>query len=98
MKRQLHEVWKEQDGFWKVQAPKGILSFHTKKSANNWVNSFEKTFIKEKDIIKIGGVTCKVITITKNGWVRSVPINKCSSLEEMLDNEISCRRNDCENI
>lgn len=42
MKRQLNEVWKEMEGskvVWKVQCPKGILTFRTKKLAYKWVES-----------------------------------------------------------
>lgn len=42
MKRQLHEIWKEKEGsktVWKVQAPKGILTFKTYKQAFSWVAS-----------------------------------------------------------
>lgn len=45
MKRELHEIWKEKRGsktLWKVQAPKGILTFNTKKMAQKWVESFRK--------------------------------------------------------
>lgn len=39
MKKQLNEIWKEQEGsktIWKYQAPKGILTFKTKKQALKW--------------------------------------------------------------
>ena len=45
MKKQLHEIWKEQEGskiFWVVQAPKGRLAFKRKKDAIKWVESFKK--------------------------------------------------------
>lgn len=41
MKRRLNEIWKVQEGskiLWKVQAPKGILTFKTKKEATRWAN------------------------------------------------------------
>ena len=44
MKRKLHEIWKAYEGakiIWKVQAPKGILTFKTKKQATTWVNKLE---------------------------------------------------------
>ena len=43
-KRYLHEIWKEKEGskfVWKVQAPKGVLTFKTFKSAFSWVASME---------------------------------------------------------
>ena len=40
MKHQLHEIWKEKDG-WKVQAPKGILTFDRKGAAELFVKSME---------------------------------------------------------
>lgn len=36
MKHQLHDIWKELEGskvVWKLQAPKGILTFKTKNKA-----------------------------------------------------------------
>ena len=42
MKRYLHEIWKNEINEWKVQAPKGILTFKTKKEAKKYVNDFEK--------------------------------------------------------
>ena len=47
MKRQVHELWKAQEGskvVWKVQAPKGILTFRTKKAAQLWINKMEFTY------------------------------------------------------
>lgn len=44
MKRNLHEIWKVKIGsktVWKVQAPKGILTFNTKTKAIKWVESFK---------------------------------------------------------
>ena len=49
MKRQIHEIWKVQEGsktLWKVQAPKGILTFKTKKQATLWVEKMEYTYGK----------------------------------------------------
>lgn len=43
MGRKLHDIWKVKEGskvIWQVQAPKGILTFRTKKSAIKWVESF----------------------------------------------------------
>lgn len=43
MKRQLHELWKVQEGskvLWKVQAEHGILTFKTKRAAIKWIESF----------------------------------------------------------
>lgn len=45
MKKELHEIWKVQEGskiIWKVQAEKGILSFKTKKAATKWVEAMKK--------------------------------------------------------
>lgn len=36
MEHKLHEIWKEKEGsknIWKLQAPRGILTFDTKKEA-----------------------------------------------------------------
>ena len=44
MKRQVNEMWKAQEGskvVWKVQAPKGILTFTRKRDAKKWVESFK---------------------------------------------------------
>lgn len=44
MKRNLGEIWKVKEGsktIWKVQFPKGIMSFNTKKEATKWVETFE---------------------------------------------------------
>lgn len=44
MKRALHEICKTQEGskiVWRVQAPKGILTFKTKKQAIKWVETFD---------------------------------------------------------
>lgn len=49
MERRLHEIWKAQEGskvVWKVQAPKGILTFRTKKMATTWVRKMEYTYGK----------------------------------------------------
>ena len=40
----LHEIKKVKEGsktLWKVQAPKGILTFNRKKDAIKWVESFK---------------------------------------------------------
>ena len=40
MKKQLNEIWKVKEGsktLWKVQAPKGILTFEKKRNAIKWV-------------------------------------------------------------
>ena len=45
MKRKIHELWKEQEGskiVWKVQCPKGKLTFKTKKDAINYVDNISK--------------------------------------------------------
>jgi len=44
MKRNLGEIWKVKEGsktIWKVQFPKGIMSFNTKKLAMQWIEAFE---------------------------------------------------------
>lgn len=44
MKRNLGEIWKVKEGsktIWKVQFPKGIMSFNTKKLAQQWIEAFE---------------------------------------------------------
>ena len=44
MKMKLHEIMKVKEGsktLWKVQAPKGILTFNRKKDAIKWVESFK---------------------------------------------------------
>lgn len=38
MVRKLHEIWKMPDG-WKVQCPKGVLTFKTKRAAAEWVRA-----------------------------------------------------------
>ncbi len=38
MKHELHEVHKCVDGKWKVQYPKGRMTFTTKKAAVNYAN------------------------------------------------------------
>ena len=45
MTRQLHDIWKTKEGsktVWKIQAPKGILTFNRKKDAIKWVESFKE--------------------------------------------------------
>lgn len=42
MKRKFHEIWKGEDGKWKVQARYGVLTFKTKKEAKAWVSEWEK--------------------------------------------------------
>lgn len=40
--KKVHEIWKVKEGsknVWKVQCPKGILSFKTKRQAEAWVNA-----------------------------------------------------------
>lgn len=40
--KKLNEMWKAQEGskiVWKVQAPKGILTFNRKKDAEAWVQA-----------------------------------------------------------
>jgi hypothetical protein len=42
--KKINEMWKVQEGsktLWKVQAPKGILTFTRKKDAIKWVESFK---------------------------------------------------------
>ena len=44
MKKKLGEMWKVKEGskiIWKVQFPKGIMSFNTKKLAKQWIEAFE---------------------------------------------------------
>lgn len=48
MKKELGEVWKVKEGsktIWKVQFPKGIMSFTTKREAEMW----SKTFLKKEN-------------------------------------------------
>ena len=40
-KRNVHDIWKE-GSVWKVQAPKGIMTFRTKTEALNWVQVVSK--------------------------------------------------------
>lgn len=45
MKRKLNELWKVKEGsktLWKVQAPKGILTFNRKQDAEAWVQAICK--------------------------------------------------------
>lgn len=52
MKRKLHEIWKVKEGsktLWKVQCPKGVATFYTKKMANAWVEGWEKIHQLEKE-------------------------------------------------
>lgn len=45
MKKEVNEMWKEQEGnkvIWKVQCPKGVLSFKRKKDAISWVEYINK--------------------------------------------------------
>ena len=45
MKRSLNEMWKVQEGsktIWKLQAPKGILSFTRKKDAIKWQQTMKE--------------------------------------------------------
>lgn len=45
MKKQLNEIWKIKEGcktLWKLQAPKGILTFRTKRDALKWQNASKK--------------------------------------------------------
>lgn len=45
MKRELNEIWKVKEGsktLWKVQAPKGILTFFRKRDAEAWVQAITK--------------------------------------------------------
>ena len=44
MKKELGEMWKIKEGsktIWKVQFPKGIMSFNTKKAAEMWSNNIK---------------------------------------------------------
>lgn len=45
------------------------------------------------DIVSCGRKKHKVI-MSKNGWITVVPINKCSSIEEMIDSSKSVRPSD----
>jgi hypothetical protein len=43
--RKLHELWKTKEGskvVWKIQAPKGVLTFTRKKDAIKWLDSFKE--------------------------------------------------------
>lgn len=43
--KKLHTIWKVKEGskvLWKVQAPKGVLTFNRKKDAEAWVQAFCK--------------------------------------------------------
>lgn len=45
MKRKINDLWKIREGsqtIWKVQCPKGILSFKRKKDAIMWIEASEK--------------------------------------------------------
>ena len=45
MKRKINEIWKIKEGskvVWKVQAPKGVLTFSRKKDAEKWVKASNK--------------------------------------------------------
>ena len=45
MKKSLYEIWKVKEGsktLWKMQFPKGILTFTTKKEALAWQQIFSK--------------------------------------------------------
>lgn len=49
MKRELYELWKVQEGskiVWKVQCPKGRLTFKTKRDAELFVEKSKKIFNK----------------------------------------------------
>ena len=44
MEKKIHDIWKDKKGnkvVWKVQAPKGIITFIRKKDAIKWVESFK---------------------------------------------------------
>ena len=45
MSKKLHSIWKVKEGnktLWKVQAPKGVLTFNRKKDALKCINVFSK--------------------------------------------------------
>lgn len=45
MERQVNEIWKVKEGsktIWKVQCPKGRLSFNRKKDAIKWIEANSK--------------------------------------------------------
>ena len=47
MRRNLGEMWKEREGsrtIYKVQFPKGIMSYATKREALKWVKQLEKEY------------------------------------------------------
>lgn len=55
MKRELYEIWKELEGskvIWKVQCPKGRLTFQRKKDAERFVNDMVR--IQNCETIKLG--------------------------------------------
>lgn len=55
MERKLYEMWKVQEGskiLWKVQCPKGRLTFQRKKDAERFVNDMIR--IKNYGTIKLG--------------------------------------------
>lgn len=45
-KRKIHEVWKGRDGQWKVQCPKGRLSYKLKRDANGYANAAKELKLK----------------------------------------------------
>lgn len=48
MKRNLGEIWKVKEGsktIWKVQFPKGIISYTTKKEALKWSEQLQKEYV-----------------------------------------------------
>ena len=44
MKKEINTMWKVKEGskiLWKVQCPKGILTFNRKKDAARWIECFK---------------------------------------------------------
>lgn len=61
MKRKLGEIWKVKEGsktIWKVQFPKGIMNFTTKKEAEKWSKTFCK---REMKSIKLNDEELKIL-------------------------------------
>lgn len=59
MERKMNEMWKVKEGsktIWKVQCPKGILSFTRKRDAIKWVDATSRAnnMLDKKYIIEDG--------------------------------------------
>jgi hypothetical protein len=43
--KKLHEIWRVKEGsktLWKLQAPKGVITFNRKKDIIKWLNAITK--------------------------------------------------------